>query len=84
LEEGEQTVSLKSLAACSTLAAAIAVPVLAGEEIKPRDLTPVTRMKVPAHPPIEIVREERARWPGSHRRTSPTISVPKDGSTWQS
>jgi formylglycine-generating enzyme required for sulfatase activity len=38
------------------LAAAMALAALAGEELKPRDLTPVTWLEPPSHPPVEIVR----------------------------
>jgi len=50
----------KRLMAFSALAAAMASP-LAGAELKPRDLTPVTWLKAPVHPPVEIVRDGRAR-----------------------
>jgi len=47
------------------LAAAMAFPALAGDEIKPRDLTPVTWMKAATHPPagqvLQEVRELRRR-----------------------
>lgn len=33
----------------------------AGDELQPRDLSPVTRMEAPAHPSVEIVRGGRAR-----------------------
>lgn len=52
---------MKQLIAFSALAAAMAPAALAGEKLKPRDLTPVTWMDAPAHPPVEIVREGRAR-----------------------
>ena len=45
----------------TALAAAIAPAALAGDELKPRDLTPVSWMEAPAHPPVEIVRNGRAR-----------------------
>lgn len=43
------------------LAAAIGVPALAGDEPRPRDLTPVTWLDAPEHPPVEIVRDGQAR-----------------------
>ena len=46
--------------AFSVLAAATAFPA-AGDELKPRDLTPATWMEAPAHPPVEIVRDGQAR-----------------------
>jgi len=52
---------LVKLITFSALAAAMAPAALAGEEPKPPDLTPVTWMDAPAHPPVEIVREGRAR-----------------------
>jgi len=39
----------------------MALQALAGEELKPRDLTPVTWLEAPAHPPVEIVRDGQAR-----------------------
>jgi len=39
----------------------MALAALAGEELKPRDLTPVTWLAAPAHPPVEIVRDGQAR-----------------------
>jgi len=45
----------------TALAAAIVPAALAGDELKPRDLTPVSWMEAPAHPPLEIVRNGRAR-----------------------
>jgi len=47
--------------ALPAVAAAMALPALAGEELKPRDLTPVTWMKAATHPPVEIVRDGQAR-----------------------
>jgi hypothetical protein len=52
---------LKRLLAVSAVAAAMALPGVAGADPLPRDLTPVTSMGAPAHPPVEIVREGRAR-----------------------
>jgi len=52
---------MKRLIAFPALAAAMAFPALAGAELKPRDLTPVTWMDAPAHPPVELVRDGRAR-----------------------
>jgi hypothetical protein len=43
------------------LAAALAASAAAGAEPQPRDLTPVTRLEAPAHPPVEIVRDGAAR-----------------------
>jgi hypothetical protein len=40
------------------LAGAMALPALAGEVLKPRDLTPVTWMKAATHPPVGQVRQE--------------------------
>jgi len=51
---------MKRFMAFSVLAAATAFPA-AGDELQPRDLTPVTRLEVPAHPPVEIVRDGQAR-----------------------
>jgi len=47
--------------AVSAVATAMAFPAMAGEELKPRDLSPVTRLEAPTHPPVEIVCEGRAR-----------------------
>lgn len=52
---------MERLLAFPALAAAMALPALAGEELKPRDLTPVTWLEAPAHPPVEIVRDGQAR-----------------------
>ena len=52
---------MKRLIGFAALAAAMALPALAGEELKPRDLTPVTWLAAPAYPPVEIVRDGRAR-----------------------
>ena len=52
---------MKRLIAFTALAAAMAFPALTGAELQPRDLTPVTWMKAPAHQPIELVRDGRAR-----------------------
>jgi len=51
---------MKRLIIFSALAATMALPVLAGDELKPRDLTPVTWLKAPAHPPVELVRDGQA------------------------
>ncbi len=40
-----------------TMMAAMVLPAPAGEELKPRDLSPVKWMDAPAHPPVEIVRD---------------------------
>jgi len=53
--------SVIRLLAFSALATATALPALAAEELKPRDLTPVTWMEAPAHPPVELVRNGQAR-----------------------
>ena len=52
---------MKRLFAFTALAAATAVPALAGTELQPRDLTPVNWMEAPAHRPVELVRSGRAR-----------------------
>jgi hypothetical protein len=64
---------MTQLVACAALAAALAIPAMAGAggvvaktepsktELKPRDLTPVTWMQAPAHPPIEFVRDGKPR-----------------------
>ncbi len=52
---------MKRLLAFSALATATALPVSAADELQPRDLTPVSRMEAPAHPPVELVRDGRAR-----------------------
>ena len=52
---------MKHLIALTALVAAMAAPALPGAELKPRDLTPVTWLKTPAHPPVEIARDGRAR-----------------------
>ena len=52
---------MKRLMAFSALAAAMAFPTLAGTELKPRDLTPVTWMEAPAHQPVDLVRDGRAQ-----------------------
>jgi hypothetical protein len=44
----------------SVLAATMVPAAPAGEELKTRDLTPVTWMDAPLHPPVEIVRQRRA------------------------
>ena len=49
--------TLQRLLAFSALAATMALPTLAREELQPRDLTPVTWLAAPKHPPVEIVRE---------------------------
>jgi len=53
--------AMKHLGVFPILVAAMAAPALAGTELRPRDLSPVTWMDAPAHPPVEIVREGRAR-----------------------
>ena len=45
----------------AALAGAMGAPALAGDGLQPRDLTPVTLRKAPSHPPVEIVRDGRAR-----------------------
>ncbi len=52
---------MKRLFVFTALAAATATAALAGDELKPRDLTHVTWLKTPSHPPVEIVRDGRAR-----------------------
>ncbi len=52
---------MKRFIVFAALAAAMAPAALAGDELKPRDLTPVTWLEAPAHPPMEIVRDGRAR-----------------------
>ena len=44
----------------AALAVSLTCPA-AGVELQPRDLPPVTWVEAPAHPPVEIVREGRAR-----------------------
>ena len=41
--------------------AALALPALAGVELKPRDLSPVTWLEAPKNAPVEIVRSGQAR-----------------------
>jgi len=52
---------MQRLIACIALAVAVAFPALAGDELKPRDLTPVTWLDAPAHAPVEIVRDGQPR-----------------------
>jgi len=52
---------MKRLLFLMVLGVAVAFPALAAEELKPRDLTPVTWMEAPAHPPVEIVRDGQPR-----------------------
>ena len=52
---------MKRLLVLPVLVVAMAPSVLNGDELKPRDLTPVTWLKAPAHPPVEVVRDGRAR-----------------------
>jgi len=52
---------MRLLLALTALVAAMAAPALAGAELKPRDLTPVTWMKAPAHPPVGVVRDGQAQ-----------------------
>ena len=42
------------------IATTVAAP-LAGAELEPRDLTPVTWLEAPAHPPVEVVRDGAPR-----------------------
>ena len=51
---------LNPFAAFVALTVAMALPALAGDELKPGDLTPVTWQEAPKHPPVEIVREGRS------------------------
>jgi len=43
------------------VAAAMALPAMAADQLKPRDLTPVSWLPAPAHAPVEIVRDGQAR-----------------------
>jgi hypothetical protein len=52
---------MKRLIIFTGLLAAMVLPALAGEGLKPRDLSPATWMDAPEHLPVEIVREGRAR-----------------------
>ena len=45
----------------SALTMAVALSALAEDGLKPRDLTPVTWLEAPAHPPVEIVRDGKAQ-----------------------
>ncbi|MGB2822882.1 MAG: DUF4838 domain-containing protein, partial [Phycisphaerae bacterium] len=47
--------------ACAALAAAIASAVMAGSGPRPPDLSPVTWLEAPKHPPVQIVRDGQAR-----------------------
>ena len=47
--------------AYAALAAAMVFPAIAGAGLQPRDLTSVTWLKAPSHPPVEIVHGGRAR-----------------------
>jgi len=49
------------IAVLSALATAMPILSLEGAELQPPDLTPVTWRDTPVHPPVEIVREGRAR-----------------------
>ena len=51
---------MKRLSALAALSTTLALPV-AGDETRPRDLTPVTWLDAPSHPPVEIVRDGKAR-----------------------
>ncbi len=52
---------MQRLIAFAALVAAMGFPARAGDELKPRDLTPVTWMEAPAHAPVEIVRDGQVR-----------------------
>ena len=52
---------LKQLMAIAALVPVLAYRATAGADVQPRDLTPVTWLVAPAHPPVEIVREGRAQ-----------------------
>jgi len=52
---------MQRLIASAALTAVMTLPALAGVELQPRDLTPATWMKAPAHPPVEVVRDGQAR-----------------------
>ncbi len=52
---------MRRLLAFSALATATALPTLAVDELRPRDLAPVTWLEAPAHPAVEIVRDGQAR-----------------------
>jgi len=57
---------LPSLIAFSALTAAMALPALTADgpqslDLKPRDLTPVTWLPAPSHPPVEIVRDGKPK-----------------------
>jgi len=45
---------IKQFTAFAALAVAMALPALAGDELKPRDLTPVTWLDTPSHPPSRL------------------------------
>jgi hypothetical protein len=51
---------MKRLAGLVILTTAWTFPVLAGNELNPRDLTPVTSLVTPAHPPVSLVSDGRA------------------------
>ena len=53
--------TLQRITALSALAAAMAFPAMAADDLKPRDLTPVTWLQATAHAPVEIVRDGQAR-----------------------
>jgi hypothetical protein len=52
---------IKQFIAFAALAVAMALPALAGDELKPRDLTPVTWLDTPSHPPVGIVSNGQPR-----------------------
>ena len=53
--------TLLRILAVLALAAVVALPAPASDELRPRDLTPVTWLDAPAHPPVEIVRDGQSR-----------------------
>jgi hypothetical protein len=52
---------MKQFNVFAALTVAMALPALAGDELKPRDLTPVTWLEALVHPPVEIVRDGQPR-----------------------
>jgi len=52
---------MKRLVVVTSLTAAMALQTVAEVDLKPRDLTPVTWLKAPKHPPVEIVRDGVAK-----------------------
>ncbi len=56
----EMNQTMKRFTVFPPLVAAMALSALAADELKPRDLTPVTWLEAPKHAPVEIVREGRS------------------------